>query len=210
MISRRHVRTTEHEEAVAELKRFDLSIRETALSLCNKGFAIHWLRLRSKAPVEAGWPGLPVKSAEELMRSHQPGYNLGFRAGMPSIVDGMAIVVLDIDIKHADYAEEAYAAANVLMQGNFKPTVFSGSGAGRHQFLRVPLDKIPGKAATTLRRADIAVLDDERRIVPLGTPRSKPVWTIELLSTGKNVVLPPSIHPDTGRQYEWADSEFAS
>ena len=210
MNSRRHARTSEHEEAAADLKKFDTSIRGTALRLCKLGFAVHWLRLRSKAPVEAGWPDLPVKTAEELMRTHQPAFNLGFRAGAPSIVDGLALVVLDVDIKHPDFAEEAYAAAKSLMGGNFRPTVISGSGVGRHQFLRVPLEKAPNKAALTLRSADVAVLNDEPRIVRLGTPKSKPVWTIELLSTGKNVVLPPSIRPDTGRQYEWADAAFVS
>lgn len=206
----RLARTSKHEEVVADLKKFDKSIREAALRLCKLGFAVHWLRMRSKAPVEAGWPDLPAKTAEELMRTHQPAFNLGFRAGAPSIVDGLAVVVLDVDIKHPDYAEEAYAAAKSLMGGNFRPTVISGSGVGRHQFLRVPLEKVSHKAAITLRSADVAVLNDEPRIVRLGTSKSKPVWTIELLSTGKNVVLPPSIHPDTGRQYEWADAEFVS
>jgi len=210
MNRRKHVDAAEHEASVESLKKFDDVVLETAFRLCKLGFAVHWLRLRSKAPVEAGWPDIPVKTAEELMRSHQPAFNLGFRAGAPSIVDGLALVVLDVDIKHPDFAEEAYAAAKSLMGGSFRPTVILGSGVGRHQFLRVPLEKAPNKAALTLRSADVAVLNDEPRIVRLGTPKSKPVWTIELLSTGKNVVLPPSIHPDTGRQYEWADAEFVS
>jgi len=207
---RRHSDAAEHAASVASLKKFDEAVIETAQRLRKLGFAIHWLRFGTKVPIETGWSGLPVKSPEELIRTHEPGNNVGFRAGLPSIVDGFAVVVLDVDIKHPDYAEEAYAAAKSLMGGNFAPTVISGSGVGRHQFLRVPLEKMTNKAATTLRRADVAVLNDEPRIVRLGTPKSKPVWTIELLSTGKNVVLPPSIHPDTGRQYEWADAEFAS
>jgi len=39
--------------------------------------------------------------------------------------------------------------------------------------------------------------------VPPGKDRPEPVWHIEVLSTGKQVVVPPSIHPTTGYSYDW-------
>lgn len=119
---------------------------------------------------------------------------MGFRPGIHSIVDGLALVVMDIDVRGGEkYAKEAYAAAETLLQG--RPMhVISGSGFGRHAYLLCPVDRVPPKAAGTLRQSDIRI-------------NNKPAWMIELLSTGKNVVLPPSIHPDTGGRYTWVDEE---
>ena len=59
-----------------------------ALKLCARGFAVHWVRPRSKAPIESGWSNAKVDTAEELKVSFRPGNNVGFRAGTWSTVDG--------------------------------------------------------------------------------------------------------------------------
>src|SRR5262249_46810530 len=33
-------------------------------------------------------------------------------------------------------------------------------------------------------------------------------WKLELFSTGKNLVVPPSVHPDTGKAYRWIRGEI--
>ncbi len=134
--------------------------------------------------------------------SYRTGYNVGFRPGKWSIVDGHEIVVLDIDIRGGEfYAGEAYVVADTILGGKYEPHVLTGSGVGRHQYLRVPKDTSPDKAATTLRESDIWIRDG-KPCAPR-TKEARPAYLIELLSTGKNVVLSPSIHPDTGKPYEW-------
>jgi Bifunctional DNA primase/polymerase, N-terminal len=168
---------------------------KTALELHERGLAVHWLHRGEKSPVNHGWSQAAPQTAEELEASYQPGYNVGFRPGKWSIVDGFAVVVLDTDVRGGEqYCREAYAARDSLV-GDLKPTVVSGSGYGRHDFLLVRVEDCPDKAATVLRQSDIKV------------DGGKNAWQIELLSTGKNVVLPPSIHPETGRQYTWCTEE---
>jgi hypothetical protein len=169
-------------------------VLEEALNLREKGFAVHWLQPKSKVPVSSGWSESSVLSVDDLRSSYRLGYNVGFRPGIWSIVGKKALVVLDVDVRGGPaYAHEAYAAAQSLV-GDVPPTVVSGSGVGRHYFLWVPKDKAPSTAAQTLRHSDLK-LD------------GKFAWQIELLSTGKNVVLPPSIHPETGERYRWYAQE---
>lgn len=183
----------------------DLILKQ-ALLLLGAGFAVQWLRPGSKAPMEANWSQAPFPTEEEVIKSYSRGFNLGFRPGAYSVVDGHEICVLDIDVRGGGhYAEEAYAAANSIMEGAFEPTVVSGSGVGRHQYVQFPIGESPVKAATVLRESDIWTLDAQ--IVPPRTKGARPAWQVELLSTGKQVVMPPSTHPDTGNTYEWAGGD---
>lgn len=178
-----------------------------ALRLHKLGFAVHWLRHQSKVPTGEGWADAPRMDERALKASYQPGYNLGFRPGKWSVVKDREICVLDVDIRGGpDYANEAYAAAKSMLKSSHFDVV-SGSGVGRHRYLGFPIGKSPAKAATTLRQSDIWVNRDDFTISDAQSPGAAPAWLIELLSTGKNVVMPPSIHPDTGHPYTF-DSEF--
>jgi hypothetical protein len=140
----------------------------------------------------------------ELTNSYRPGFNVGFRPGKWSVVDGREICVLDIDVRGgALYADEARAVAKTLLRDAYDPTVQSGSGPGLHQYLRFPVGQSPSTAATTLRESDVWVIDGQA--CSPDRAGARPAWQIELLSTGKNVVLPPSIHPDTGHAYAWLE-----
>ena len=172
-----------------------------AIKLRNLGFAIHWLRQNSKIPILSGWSEAPVMTVEELTQTYRQGYNIGFRPGKFTVVNGKEICVLDVDVRGGErYGDEAYAAAKSLM-GVFEPNVMSGSGVGRHQLVGFDIGKSPDKAAMTLRESDLWLLDGKP--CQPQTKNSRPAWQVELLSTGKNVVLPPSIHPDTNKPYIW-------
>lgn len=181
----------------------DDMLRE-ALRLRHLGFAIHWLRPASKMPVLSDWAKAPLLSPAELIASYQRGYNVGFRPGKWSVVGDKEICVLDIDIRGGPaFADEAYAAARQLLEdANFD--VISGSGVGRHRYLGFPVGQSPTKAATTLRHSDIWVDAASGAAAPPNSSNAKPAWVIEILSTGKNVVMPPSIHPDTQIAYQWS------
>jgi len=176
-----------------------------ALRLRELGFAVHWLVAGQKRPIASEWASAPVMNTDDLRRTYKPGYNVGFRAGKWSVVDGKEICVLDVDVRGgALYAEEAYATARSIMLGKFAPNVLSGSGIGRHQYLGFKRGTAPERASTVLRQSDIWV-SDCGRVTSTRQKNARPAWMIELLSTGKNVVLPPSIHPDTGKRYSWME-----
>jgi hypothetical protein len=50
---------------------------DTALALRARGYAPHWLRPRSKVPIDKAWSVAPVMSAEALRASYQLTYNVG-------------------------------------------------------------------------------------------------------------------------------------
>ena len=180
---------------------------ETALALREMGFAVHWLVPKEKRPVEAGWAEAPIKSISDLEATYCVGYNVGFRPGKWSVVEGKEVVVLDVDIRGGKaFAEEAYAVADSVLGGAFDPQVKSGSGWGRHQYLGMPIGTSPEMAATTLRESDVWILDG--KVCNPNTKGARPAYVVEVLSTGKNCVLPPSIHPDSGKPYEWLHKEI--
>jgi hypothetical protein len=174
-----------------------------ALRLRKLGFAIHWLRPKSKAPIADGWSATPAMTEAGLKASYSPGLNVGFRPGKWSVVAGKEVCVLDVDIRGGPaYADEAYAAAKAMLKSPMF-TVISGSGIGRHTYLGFPPGKAPSASATTLRQSDVWVNKDSFEYCSKSADDARPAWLIELLSTGKNVVMPPSIHPDTGQPYQF-------
>jgi hypothetical protein len=151
-----------------------------------RGFACHWLH--GKAPYQKDWSTLHVATLEELKRSYFPGNNLGVRVGKWSRLAGdMGLVILDIDLRDPAQSAECYRAVEGLL-GHCSLNVASGRGLGGHIYLNCPLEKLPSKAATT-----VAVGEG---------------YKLELFSTGKQVVAPPSVHPDTKKRYEWVCIEI--
>jgi Bifunctional DNA primase/polymerase, N-terminal len=175
------------------------AILEAALELQARGYTPHWLRPRSKVPIDREWSRAPLTSMEALRASYRPAYNLGVRCGRYSTpMHDLGLVVIDTDVKVAVYAPEAQKALAELLEGNTTgPAVWSGRGNGsRHDWRACPQDRLPPKASVIVRKA-------EETWAPPGKDRPEPVWHIEVLSTGKQVVVPPSIHPATGHRYQW-------
>jgi hypothetical protein len=151
-----------------------------------KGFACHWLN--GKAPYQKEWSTSPVATVQELKRTYQPGNNLGVRVGRWSVLEpGFGLVVLDVDLRDPLGTDACYEAVEGLL-GHATLNVASGRGLGGHIYMKCSLEKLPGKAATTVDEGE--------------------GWKLELLSTGKNLVVPPSVHPDTGQKYEWVSVEI--
>jgi Protein of unknown function (DUF3987)/Bifunctional DNA primase/polymerase, N-terminal len=168
-------------------------ILEAGLSAQAAGLAVHYQR--GKRAFELGWCTSPPKNAEELRRDYRDGYNIGFRTGNWSKLNGWPVVVLDADIRsddpeHLSAAREAWSE----LVGDMKPTARTGGG-GTHLYLRCPPDKLPPEQSTVLRRSRDNV-------------GNKPAWTIELLSGGHAVTLPPSVHP-SGEPYQWVNGGLA-
>jgi len=171
------------------------------------GFALHWLHARQKRPIGKRWQDAAVATLDELRRTHQPGNNLGIRLGEPSLTPSGYVHLFDADIRIPELADEAWAAFDALFPGvrETLPTVISGSGGeSRHQYFVT--DK-PFRSKLILHSDG----KHRREVIDHDTGEVKEKWSydweIELYGTGKQVVLPPSIHPDTGKPYTW-EREF--
>lgn len=161
--------------------------------LVSAGAAVHLLQERSKRPVREQWSTAPVATMADLRREWRPGMNVGLRPGEFSRVDGRYIHLIDLDIRDSKCAAAASAALKALLPTDFNPiSVISGSGGlSRHLYF---LTDEP------LRSKKLA-FSPEKWADANGKMRS--AWEIELYGTGKQVVLPPSIHPETGKPYRW-------
>lgn len=166
-----------------------------ALELRELGFAIHWLHRKQKRPKGDDWQIAPVKNAAALASTYVYKDNVGVRLGEPSLLtDGTYLHVLDVDIRIPELHEEAVAALEALLPGVYStlPMVKSGSG-GSSFHLYFTSDK-------PFRSKRLAVSEGKHRD---SEGRWHYDWEVELFGTGKQVVVPPSIHPITGNPYHW-------
>lgn len=149
--------------------------------LISAGASLHWLHVKAKNPVDARWSELPNRSESDLRRSYRTGLNIGIRLGQPSQIGGDFLHLVDLDIRDASKAGEAWAALLALWPAaKGFPSVVSGSGGeSRHLYFRSPV---------AMRKQKLARGDG---------------WEIDLMGTGSQAVLPPSIHPKTGQPYRW-------
>ena len=161
----------------------NVNVLNEAARLHALGFAVIWIRPKSKIPVEAGWTTGPRKDLQYLKATYREGMNVGVRLGTPSKIGKGYLAVIDVDVKNPKFKDKAVRyAKSLLPPGVVAPVVFSGRGNGsRHYY--------------------VLTLKPFRTI----TPRKSADWEVALYSDGRQVVLPPSIHPETGNEYRWGN-----
>lgn len=190
-------------------------VLEEAKRLYDLGFAILWLKPRAKNPVDNGWTTGPRKEWKELERQYQKDFNVGVRLGTPSKIGKWYLAAVDLDIKSLDprHVAEALSACKKITGGNIFPVVLSGRGGGsRHYYY---LSRAPFKTWNPARSKEtVKYVSPSKKVSKLEyeklTPkeiaagvRLGPAWEVSLYSEGRQVVLPPSIHPDSGEAYRW-------
>lgn len=184
--------------------------------LIDLGFSCILLRPESKIPVGKDWQSKPFQTFKELEKQYKD-HNVGVKPGKPSkLKDGTYLAILDCDVKTENKAHRAELHKNldVLFPGwEAAPRVTSGRNKfsmhiycrtkqphGRLQ-LKESAHKVaahmPSKAATEIDRA--ALTAEEIK----SGQRIARAWEISFYGTGSQAVLPPSIHPDSGRAYAW-------
>ena len=123
-----------------------MSILGAGIMLAQRGYAVHWVRRRSKAPIAEGWSTAPVATVTDLRQTYKPGYNVGVRCGHWSRpLPGHGLVILDVDIRRPEATGPALAAVETLL-GDMPaaPMVLSGGGNGsRHLWFGCPVDALP-------------------------------------------------------------------
>ena len=184
------------------------------------GWAIHWIRPNSKAPVDSGWTTGERKTIEALAKQYKVGMGVGVRLGKASKITGNRYLCnIDIDIKSSDsrHRKEALAALEKVYPGlrAKAPTVKTGYGLRLFCATKKPVAsgkiaqskdqiKVYMPTAPINRRQELAVKQGllTQKELEKGY-RARPAWELELMSEGRQVVLPPSIHPETKERYEW-------
>lgn len=171
-------------------------ILDAALRYADQGASLVLLRAQSKVPVEEAWASAPRLTVEAL-KSRWRGHNIGVRLGEPSKIGKRYLHALDMDISDPRSADEAWAAAKAMFAGAGRwAAVISGSrGESRHLYFLT--DK-------PFRKRNLA---RSSRKITTASGKTKRAWEIDLYGTGVQVVLPPSVHPDTGLTYEWEGEE---
>ncbi|QPC91495.1 VapE domain-containing protein [Mesorhizobium sp. INR15] len=167
-------------------------------SLIEAGASLHWLVPFEKRPIETAWSTAPLQTEADLRDSYRRNANIGIRLGEPSKTAAGYLHVLDLDIRKPELAAEAWAAVESLWpEARSLPSVISGSGGeSRHLYF---VADAPLRKKTLAQSTGSEKFWDERlqKIVV------KRDWMIDLFGTGVQVVLPPSIHPDTKLPYIW-------
>ena len=189
-----------------------------ARRLYKLGFAIHWLHPRSKRPIESGWTTGPRREWDYLKETYMEGLNVGVRLGDASPIEGGYLAVVDVDIKSTDkrHRDEAlHAVAKIIGAGNYRecPQVRSGRGNGsRHYYCltRSPFKTFNPAQSTEIIKVSMPSKKPSKKELAELTPkeikegiRLSHAWEISLYSDGRQVVLPPSVHPDSGELYNW-------
>lgn len=194
------------------------SLGKDLKGLYDLGFAVHLLKPRSKAPLESRWTTGARKTWKELDSAFQPGMNVGVRLGQASKIGKGFLAVIDCDVKSSEVVHQDLMAATLT--GLFAqaldgaPVVLSGRGNGScHIYVATPspvksrrLIQSPDKVRVkmpSVERVSKFERDNLTADELADGIRIRPAWEISLMGEGSQVVLPPSVHPDSGKKYAW-------
>jgi len=145
-----------------------------AVDMCtSKGW--HLVPLSGKIPWIADWPNKASADINTVASwiKQRPSSNLGIVTGAKS-----RLVVIDVDRHGVDGFESLKELETKLGPLPETVTVLSGGG-GEHQYFAYPSDGLPVLSGDLVPGIQIKA------------------------DNGHQVVIPPSIHPDTGARYEW-------
>lgn len=149
--------------------------QERALELSQKQYTV--IPLTGKAPTILDWQNLRSVTPDQIDKWARGGLwrNIGMVCGEAS----KNIVVIDFDGMRG---YELFSAQFPDLANTF--TVKTGSGNGMHCYYQVDL------------------LPDSKGWMKIDFDGDGTHCNIEFKANGKQVVIPPSIHPDTGKPYE--------
>src|SRR5690606_14901747 len=101
------------------------------------GFAVHYLKPKSKVPLKSGWTKGPREEIDALKSSFNKKLNVGVRLGAASEVAGAYLAVIDLDVKSDDPKHRKEAERKlfeIFPEAKDAPYVLSGRGNGSAHF----------------------------------------------------------------------------
>lgn len=174
-----------------------MSIQFKAIEYSNAGLSVHLLKPGEKRPTAIAWSTAPFMTDDDLKKAFEtaPHSNIGVRLGECSRIGSRYLYAFDLDISSNDprKIKQAYDFMRSVYK-NFDqlPCVRSASPNSRHFYF---LSKV------LLKTKKLGHSDGKVTVVVNGEDKVKNEWEVDLCSTGKQVVLPPSRF--NGRTYEW-------
>lgn len=197
-----------------------LMLVDEAVRLYDMGFGVHWIKPNSKAPVQSGWAKGSREDMRDLITTVRTGYGLGVRLGAASkFPDGSYLANIDVDIKSSTTAHkrEAIRFVDDAFPGLRKAAAIVETGYGFRMFFRTKAPAESRRLGGSNDRVKVfmptaPVSTEQQRLRDQGLitegelsrgMRIRPAWEVEIMGAGKQVVLPPSIHPDTKKPYVW-------
>jgi len=170
-------------------------VLEEVKHLVDMGVSVIRLHPRQKRPIGNNWSEQPFLSFKQLEACYQDGENLGVRPGEWSKIGKLYLQVLDVDIRVPELADEAFAALDDLFDGydvRSFPSIASGSG-GESRHIWFGCSEPFG--TKNLANSGEQFVDE--------AGHKHYTWEIDLFGTGRQLAIPPSIHPKTGKPYRW-------
>lgn len=173
-------------------------IDKTNACLIAAGASLHWLKPKSKAPYDDAWQIAPVQPLGQLQATYKRGANIGLRCGKPSRVAGKYLHVLDLDVTVEEDRDEALAALlEMWPEAMSFPMVATGSGgSSRHIYFFTDQSLRGGNLRKSSEFIHVFSKEKQKEV-------RKRHWEIDIKGTGNYVVIPPSVHPETGQKYRW-------
>lgn len=165
-----------------------------AIEYLEAGFSVIWLAEGEKRPIRKNWADLENMTADDLRASYREGMNIGVRTGKWSQVDGKYLHIVDVDIRKPDMVEKALEMFELLLERPAKDFIRVKSGSSGASFHAYLLTDRP------LTKQNLWKSGEKYEESP---GRWRETAEIDLLGTGQQAVLPPSIHPETGKPYTW-------
>lgn len=203
-------------------------VLKEAKKLYDLGLAVIWIKpwngggkAAGKAPMGGeGWQKGPRKTWEELRRTYVKDAGVGVRLGEPGKMKGGYLINIDIDVKSQEkhHQFEAEAEFEKLFPGSSIkdfPVIKTGRGL---RVLALTQEPVPSQNLARsedlckIMTAESEIPDSQLAYVERGLIkkselkagyRIRPAWELDLLSTGKQGVFPPSIHPGSKKPYSW-------
>lgn len=159
---------------------------------------VHPLQRGKKVPIAKGWQNAPILTLAEIKEQApewgRKGYGLGMRTGYP-LQNGSILLVVDVDIHAGALTSEArvelHQKLSDLGLNPKEPSVITGRCPDScHYYVASPA-LLAEKFGASLTLCQSRYVNNS----------NSPCWKIELLGKGKQVVCPPTRHPDTGKEY---------
>lgn len=199
-----------------------MDILKEAKHLYDMGWATHWIKPNSKAPVKADWTNPVRDDWDTVKKEYHQGYGLGVRLGESSKIGDGYLANIDVDIKSSDvrHREEALSFLESKFPALINSAPIVKTGYGLRLFVKTKTPMKSGKLGASPEECIVYMpmadkSKQQRAAVEKGKLtqkqldegyRIRPAWEVEFMSTGRQVVLPPSIHPETKRPYIWERS----
>lgn len=173
----------------------DGAIKTAAKTLIGLGYAVCRIPAGKKRATDTGWTTRSATPDE-----FQPGDMIGIVTGPAShgFREGHALVGVDLDSPEAVERADEFLPDTGMIEGR--------PGKPRsHRYYLVPLDTIPEAERSHAPQAAQAAIEKYDHPGPRTMSFRKPGGgeAIRLCGTGAQLVVPPSIHSDSGEPREW-------